>query len=162
MNNETNTKDRIETLTKELANCQWRLEQAYRADERKTATKQWRQYARDLAASEVKKANETAAKKAADDQREWMEKLARLFADRNGEETNLPQPKPIRAQHHRIMAILRKGFIARPTLAGLLGVSRETVSGYLEDLRTNGIVVEKKRVARGQYRVLYRLTDKAA
>ena len=162
-NNETNTKNRIEIITAELANCQWRLEQAIRADERKTATKQWRQYARDLAASEVKKANDAAAKKAAEDHQAWQEKLVRLFEDRNGEETNgQRQPNPIRAQHHRIMGILRDGFIARPTLAGLLGVSRETVSGYLEDLRQNGIVVEKKRISHGKYRVLYRLTDKAA
>lgn len=162
-NNETNTKNRIEIITAELANCQWRLEQAIRADERKTATKQWRQYARDLAASEVKKANEAAAKKAAEDHQAWQEKLVRLFEDRNGEGSKTdPQRRGVgqRGKDSRVFrdgsklqalyrALQRRNYpVTRVTLQRESGLEGWSFYEGIRKLRQRGYSIETLRTGR--------------
>jgi len=165
-NNETNTKNRIETITAELANCQWRLEQAIRADERKTATKQWRQYARDLAASEVKKANDAAAKKAADDHQAWQEKLVRLFEDRNGEGSKTDRQ---RGKGRRVFrdgsklqalyrALHRRNYpVTRVTLQRESGLEGWAFYEGIKTLRQRGYSIETLRT--GRLKPKYRLAS---
>ena len=160
-NNETNTKNRIETITAELANCQWRLEQAIRADERQTATKQWRQYARDLAAAEARKATEQATKDAAEKERLWQEKLVRLFEDRNGEETN-GQRRSVgqRGKDRRVFrdgsklqalyrALQRRNYpVTRVTLQRESGLEGWSFYEGIRKLRQRGYSIETLRTGR--------------
>jgi len=73
----------IETIRASLANDLVDAESAIRADEREKATKEatliWRGYVAELEASYAKR------------DKEWGEKLLRIFEDRSGEDTSREQ-----------------------------------------------------------------------
>ena len=71
--------------------------------------------------------------------------------------------RPLSKSHQKLVAILRRGFVAVPTLAGMTGLKVGTVHSYLQDLKRNGFTIEKKNVGRrfGRqgYNKIYRLAS---
>ena len=63
--------------------------------------------------------------------------------------------------HHRLIAELRRGFQAVPTLAGNIGVKKRSVYHYLSGLRKAGYNVEEKAVRgrAGRYRKIFRIAS---
>ena len=144
----------IETIRASLANDLIDAESAIRADEREKATKEatriWRGYVAELEASYENR------------QREWNEKLVRLFEDRSGEDTSREQvknPRNLCKGHHRIIAELKRDYITTPMLRGLLGYSQHTLMTYMNDIRRHGYKIETKNSGRREYRKLYRLAS---
>ena len=141
----------IETIRAALANDLILAEEAARLDEREKLNAQWKAYVAELEASYKKR------------DKEWNEKLVRLFSDRNGEETD-PQPVRVRklgSGHYRIIAELKKGFTAWPTLMGLTGYSKFTVKTYLKEIRHHGYVIKTRPNLSGnsKFRKLYKIAS---
>ena len=71
--------------------------------------------------------------------------------------------RPLSKGHEKIVTILRQGFVAVPTLAGMTGLKASTVHAYLQDLKRNGFTIEKKNVGRRYgrrgYKKIYRLAS---
>ena len=144
----------IEKIRASLANDLVDAESAIRADEREKATKEaariWRGYIAELEASYTKR------------DKEWGEKLLRIFEDRSGEDTSREQvrkPRNLCKGHYRIIAELKRDFVATPLLRGLLGYSQHTLMTYMNDIRRHGYKIETKRSGRREYRKLYRLAS---
>ena len=144
----------IETIRASLANDLVDAEAAIRADEREKATEEatriWRGYVAELEASYAQR------------DKEWGEKLLRIFEDRSGEDTSREQvknPRNLCRGHYRIIAELERGFVNVPYLRGLLGYSRWTLMTYINDIRRHGYQIETKGSGRSEYRKLYRLAS---
>ena len=73
------------------------------------------------------------------------------------------QPTKITRSHQRLIKELRRGFQAVPTLAGNLGVKKQTIYSMLHTLKKNGYQVEVKTVSgtAARYRRIYRLARSA-
>ena len=71
--------------------------------------------------------------------------------------------RPLSKSHQQLVEILRRGFVAVPTLAGMTGLKSSTVHQYLQDLKRNGFQIEKKnanrRFGRRGYNKIYRLAS---
>ena len=71
--------------------------------------------------------------------------------------------RPLSKSHQQLVEILRRGFVAVPTLAGMTGLKSSTVHQYLQDLKRNGFAIEKKnanrRFGRRGYNKIYRLAS---
>jgi len=144
----------IETIRASLANDLVDAESAIRADEREKATQEatriWRGYVAELEASYAKR------------EKEWGEKLLRIFEDRSGEDTSREQvknPRKLCKGHYRIIAELKRDYTTTPMLRGLLGYSQHTLMTYMNDIRRHGYQIETKRSGRSEYRKLYRLAS---
>ena len=141
----------IETIRASLANDLILAEEAARMDEREKLNAQWKAYVAELEASYKKR------------DKEWNEKLVRIFTDRNGEETDR-QPVKVRnlgSGHYRIIRELQKGFTAWPTLMGLTGYSRSTVATYMKEIRHHGYVIKTRPNLSGnsKFRKLYKIAS---
>ena len=151
----------IETIRASLANDLVDAETAIRADEREKATKEatriWRGYVAELEASYVQR------------DKEWGEKLLRIFEDRSGEATAAQASKPavnnwyrMGARHHVLVEELKRGFTSVPSLAGNLGLDKQTIYAMLTTLKKNGYNLEIKSTGyrkAGRYRKIYRLAS---
>jgi biotin operon repressor len=78
----------------------------------------------------------------------------------------VPVAKPvprIQRSHLRLVKELQRGFQAVPTLAGNLGVKKQTIYAMLHTLKKNGYQVEVKTVSgtAARYRRIYRLARSA-
>ena len=73
------------------------------------------------------------------------------------------QPTKITRSQKRLIEELRRGFQAVPTLAGNLGVKKQTSHAMLYVLKQNGYAVEIKTVSgtAARYRKIYRLARSA-
>ncbi len=73
------------------------------------------------------------------------------------------QPTKITRSHLRLIDELRRGYQAVPTLAGNLGVKKQSVYSMLHVLKANGYQVEVKTVSgtAARYRKIYRLARAA-
>lgn len=141
----------IETILASLSNDLILAEEAAKLDERERLNAQWQAYVAELEASYAKRT------KAMND------RIDSLFADRNGEETDR-QPVRVRklgAGHYRIIAELKKGFTAWPTLMGLTGYSKFTVKTYLKEIRHHGYVIKTRPNLSGnsRFRKLYKIAS---
>ena len=98
----------------------------------------------------------------------------RLFAEQIAEaeikEPPLPEsvPQPngnvdLTTTHYCAIRWMSQGFIAVPTLAGHMGVRKQSVYSYLSDLRKAGYDIESKNTGnnRGGYYKIYRLARSA-
>jgi biotin operon repressor len=71
-----------------------------------------------------------------------------------------PQPKTLSRTHRAMIDWLSRGtFMAVPTLAGHLGIKKQSVYTYLSDLRANGYPLEIRETGnyKGGYYKIYRL-----
>ena len=141
----------IETIRASLANDLILAEEAARLDEREKLNAHWKAYLAELETSYAKRT------KAMND------RIDSLFADRNGEKTDR-QPVSVRklcAGHYRIIAELKKGFTAWPTLMGLTGYSKFTVKTYLKEIRHHGYVIKTRPNLSGnsKFRKLYKIAS---
>ena len=149
----------IETIRASLANDLVDAESAIRADEREKATQEatriWRGYVAELEASYAKR------------DKEWGEKLLRIFEDRSGEDTSREQPaKPannwhrMAARHHRLVAELKRGYQSVPVLAGNLECKKQSIYAMLTTLKKNGYTVQIHHLGSrqaGRYMKIYRI-----
>ena len=71
--------------------------------------------------------------------------------------------RPITKTHRRLLGYLEKGYIAVPTLAGNLGISKGTVYDYLVTLRSWGYDIQSRNTGnnRGGYTKIFRLAKSA-
>ena len=71
--------------------------------------------------------------------------------------------RPITKTHRRLLGYLEKGYIAVPTLAGNLGISKGTVHDYLVTLRSWGYDIQSRNTGnnRGGYTKISRLAKSA-
>ena len=71
--------------------------------------------------------------------------------------------RPITKTHRRVLGYLEKGYIAVPTLAGNLGISKGTVYDYLVTLRSWGYDIQSRNTVnnRGGYNKIFRLAKSA-
>jgi biotin operon repressor len=152
----------IETIRASLANDLVDAEAAIRADEREKATQEatriWRGYVAELEASYAQR------------DKEWGEKLLRIFEDRSGEDTSREQAEKPAAnnwyrmapRHHVLVEELKRGFTSVPSLAGNMGLDKQTIYSMLTTLKKNGYNVEIKSTGyrrAGRYRKIYRLAS---
>ena len=77
--------------------------------------------------------------------------------------TDAPNNVELFSTHYCAIRCLSQGFIAVPTLAGHMGVKKQSVYGYLSDLKKAGFDIEIKSTGnrRGGYRNIYRLARPA-
>ncbi len=77
--------------------------------------------------------------------------------------TVVTQPTKITRSHQRLIKELQRGYQAVPTLAGNLGVKKQTIHSMLHTLKKNGYQVEVKTVSgtAARYRRIYRLARAA-
>ena len=71
--------------------------------------------------------------------------------------------RPITKTHRHLLGYLEKGYIAVPTLAGNLGISKSTVYDYLVTLRSWGYDIQSRNTGnnRGGYTKIFRLAKSA-
>lgn len=89
--------------------------------------------------------------------------------DLHGEPLQETGPQPVRAQgmsakHFELVRWLSRGtFMAVPTLAGHLGLKRESIYGYLSVLKAHGYDIEIRSTGnrKGGYVNIYRLAQSA-
>ena len=93
-----------------------------------------------------------------------------LFAEQTSQpqRESRPQPKDVltvrlNSTHKKMLEFLRSGYIAVPTLAGNLGVSKKTVYNYLWQLENMGYQIDRRNTGnhRGGYAKIYRLAKVA-
>lgn len=73
------------------------------------------------------------------------------------------QPTKMTRSQQRLIKELRRGYQAVPTLAGNLGVKKQTIYSMLHIIKANGYAVEIKTVSgtAARYRKIYRLARSA-